>query len=442
MNNMGYTKFKDIDCVYYEEQRAIRLIAIDQSIHLTSYLNEHDFPFVYNRGIYKCTAYIKNVLLTHDAFSIQLIPYCIFEIMGDCAEICGFSIIGNAIDDFFNPANYFYAKHKDTADIGELIYNRENVDLWKIKFENTNISISLSYGEILSNGIGSDLMLHPKINVNFPKGTNDLKFIYRIYNVVIKFLQMVRYDLDIGWYSMELIERNGLTCGRFYEVCSPYTNKCATHSFKLNYMSYKPFIGRLLQFVSDNQNISLVHLPQSSFRISQEDYTPLTFITIFGAFEKECKAKEDLYLKINPYPVDTIRSELLKDVEKLKATTEAEKAFIKKAVYNINKIDKEVGQKIKIVNSYNVLSPALKPLIPNILYLLHINDSGFDIGALAEALSTLRGKIAHGETNYVFDDLDIQKIRFLEILTYAQMLKRALLDDSEIEDVLKIVFAL
>ena len=59
---------------------------------------------------------------------------------------------------------------------------------------------------------------------------------------------------------------------------------------------------------------------------------------------------------------------------------------------------------------------------------------------IAGKLSGLRGKIAHGNFCGAFSDVDAQKIHFLEILVYAQTLKRAKIEDEHIERILGAVF--
>ncbi len=443
MKSMGYAKFKGIDCVFYEENDAIRLISTNQSTNLVKYINERDLVFTYNRGVHKCTALIKKVDMTCDHNSIRLVPKYIYETIGDLKAIHGFNMVGDSLDDFFNPANYYLLKHRNGEEIGNLVYEKENVDVWKIKFEDIDVSISLFYGEILNKGRHSDMMLHPKLNVNFSKDTNDFNFIYRAYRVVVKFLQLVRYDLDIGWYSMSLIDDRGYECGKFYEIDTPYTKSYMGHQMKLNYITYKPFIGRLLQFAADNQKISLSHLPHSTLRVNIEEYDPTTFVSIFGAFEDECREKKDLYVKANIDAVRNIRKNLINDVKKfLKvAQTDGEKTYIAKVISRIGTTDTSVGLKNKIVNSYNVLLPAIESSVPNIFYLYNDESKkNFSIDKIAESLSDLRGEIAHGDFNGKFTDLQTQQIYFLEILVYAQMLKRAELNDSEIELILGIIF--
>lgn len=439
---MGYTKFKNIECVFYEENDAIRLIPVHQNEKIVKYINERDLVLTYNRNIHKCTASIKRVDMCCDD-SIRLMPKYIFETIGEFESIHGFSIVGDAIDDFFNPANYFSMKKFSGEAIGNVVYGRETVDCWKIQFEDNYLTISLSYGDILNSGRRSDLMLHPKLNVNFRNNTSDLEFIYRTYQVVVKFIQLVRYDLDIGWYSMTLVDERGFECGKFYELDNPHTQRCAGHQMELNYITYKPFIERLFQFIANNQTLSLSHLPQATIRVNLDDYEPMTYVSIFGAFEDECRENKELYIKSDIADVKNIRMRLLTEVNKLfkSAQTKDEKNYIEKVISRIGTTDTSVGLKRKIVNAYNALLPAIQSSMPNIFYLYSDEKkNSFSIEKIADSLSELRGAVAHGEFNRKFTDEETHMIYFLEILAYSQLLKRAKLQDAEIELILGIVF--
>lgn len=442
MKSMGYTKFKNIDCVFYEESDAIRLIPVNHNEKIVKFINERDLVLTYNRNINKCTAFIKRADMCFDD-SIRLVPKYIFETIGEIKSIHGFSIVGDAIDDFFNPTNYFSRKKINGETIGNVIYEREIVDCWKIKLEENFLTISLSYGEILKSGRRSDLMLHPKLNINFQNNTSDLEFIYRAYKVVVMFIQLVRYDLDIGWYSMTLVDERGFECGKFYELDNPHMRSCVGHQMELNYITYKPFIGRLFQFVANNQTLSLNHLPQATLRANLDDYEPMICVSIFGAFEDECRENKEAYIKSNIVDVKNIRMRLMTEVNKIlkSAQTKDEKHYIGKVISRIGTTDTSVGLKRKIVNAYHTLFPAIQSSVPNIFY-LYSNEKkdSFSIEKIADNLSELRGTIAHGEFNRKFTAEEIHMVYFLEVLVYSQLLKRARLQDAEIELILGIVF--
>lgn len=85
--------------------------------------------------------------------------------------------------------------------------------------------------------------------------------------------------------------------------------------------------------------------------------------------------------------------------------------------------------------------PALESSVPNIFYLYTAESKkNFSIEKITDSLSDLRGDIAHGDYNEKFNEGQTQQIFYLEIVVYAQMLKRAGLTDSEIEVILGIIF--
>lgn len=69
----------------------------------------------------------------------------------------------------------------------------EFADRWEIIVDEVRISISLLYGGILRRGIASDLILHPMLHVDFP-GTEEPNFYFKVYSILIRFLQFVQYN--------------------------------------------------------------------------------------------------------------------------------------------------------------------------------------------------------------------------------------------------------
>ena len=104
----------------------------------------------------------------------------------------------------------------------------------------------------------------------------------------------------------------------------------------------------------------------------------------------------------------------------------------------------EFGQRKKLKIAYGILKESLESSIENIFYLPAFKCKGNlttkQLGDVVEFLVAQRGAIAHGSFVGIFSDLDAQKIHFLEILTYAQMLKRIELENKDIERVIGVVF--
>ena len=52
----------------------------------------------------------------------------------------------------------------------------------------------------------------------------------------------------------------------------------------------------------------------------------------------------------------------------------------------------------------------------------------------------LRGKVLHNDTGYIFNDIESESIRFVEVLQYVMLLKRAGYTDQEIEILLGLLY--
>ncbi|WP_027630693.1 hypothetical protein [Ruminiclostridium cellobioparum] len=91
-----------------------------------------------------------------------------------------------------------------------------------------------------------------------------------------------------------------------------------------------------------------------------------------------------------------------------------------------------------------MLNNALNNSIDNLLWRLKRKNPKSDITKLvsiaASLLTNLRGKIAHGESSAVQSDEDVECIRFLDVLAYAQTLKRAKITDVDIELIIGAVY--
>lgn len=442
MNEMGYAQFHGINCVFRENKSSITLIPTNPKDNIVKYFTERNFIFEYKGTIHKRIAFIEKIQSQID-HSINLIPKYVFEFIKDFS-ICGFEIYGGAIDDFFNPVNYFFPKVYKSEQVGDVLYNKETADSWNVRFEGKHLLLTLFYGNVLSNGVGSDLKLHPKLNVKFDNKTNDIGFVHRVYSVVTKFLQIIRYNLDFGRCTVELFNENGYIVGKFYDFNQHSNNFMG--EIDLDYRYLKSYLGKLLQFSADNLSLSLKHLPCSTMRFNEDDYSPEILVSLFGAFENEYKLLKDIYGKADVSQIQKIKSELVLKIDELHSNklTKEEKNFVNMARSRINDIGVEFGQAHKLQKVYETLLPAFQSSIDSIFYLFD-KTAQKDIlkgklNRIASDLANLRAKGAHGETSEKYSATQAQEIRFLEILTYAQLLKRAGFDDIAIEFIIGVIF--
>lgn len=195
MGGEGYAIFHGIECIYVIGTDEIRLIPKnpDDIRKLNCHFDDRNFYFHYSDSVDKNqVAYIKKVKM-NIGHSLSLIPLYSVKLFKK-APVSSIEMTGPAIDEFFSPAGYFYNKHisgnKTNVDLTREI---EFADRWEIIVDEVRISISLLYGGILRRGIASDLILHPMLHVDFP-GTEEPNFYFKVYSILIRFLQFVQYN--------------------------------------------------------------------------------------------------------------------------------------------------------------------------------------------------------------------------------------------------------
>ncbi len=448
MFDMGYINFYGIDCVYAENKGIFCILPKNKAEQkrLFDCFEMPQLVLEYSSLIYKnCCAFIKEGRRHIDQGIELKAEYIIAK--ANNFPIQTLEITGNDIDVFFSPARYFYEQfHKNRADIGNVVYEGKLADNWNIVFEGKEIEISLFYDAILSKGIASDLKLHPKLKVSFP-ATTDGQFLYRIYSFIIKFLQIIQYRQTHCDYTVTLHggtkEQDNINVGKLIDIYSSQKTDEKEYG-EINYNNYKPYIGKLLQFAANNPNISLKHLPHDRMRFSAKDYTAMDFLSIYFAFESECHANKSIYEKVDDAPISRIKEEVLKGIKKCICFNKHESDFLKNVEDRISQTGTQLGQKRRIVNAYNVLSSAFTHSIKNIFYKYKLENDNMlsekEIRQFAEKLTNWRGAIAHGGFCGEFTEADVQIIKFLEILTYCQILKRAEIEDEDIEKIIGAVW--
>ena len=179
MNDIAHIIFHGVECILIEEKDVISLIPknLDDIKRIRPCFRKQDFLLKYKGTIgYNSVAFIErmNFEMNH---SIKLFPQ---YILNRCHSnsFTAFELTGEAVDDFFSPSRYFYdQRKKENKNIVDVIYDSEIVESWGIIFKGKPVSITLSFGDILRWGIASDLMLHPKLTINFEQ-TSDIKYIY------------------------------------------------------------------------------------------------------------------------------------------------------------------------------------------------------------------------------------------------------------------------
>lgn len=433
----SYAEFDGIDCTLLVEDNYLTLIpkATTPYTKMLSYAAKKNFLFSFTaHGRRKFTAYIEEVEVFDNAFRLH--PIFITQIIVN-RPIHSIEITGTAIDDFFSPVFYFFSKQQKRP-ASDMLYSTEVADQWDIQFENTLLKVSLSYGSILSRGTASDLMLHPRLKVQFPS-TEDLLFVYRVYQFITRFLCFVRYMPYYGETQVDLIgsdDDHDCLLGYLVDKKAVKTHPRATSSAE--YSKMKPYIARLLQFTASNPDLPTAVYPESGLRIQPKDYPEVTFHAIYAAFENECKKQPKLYECADDSKIRGIRQQIVELIKTISAgEADAEKQFLNDAINRIQQLGTQFGQTRRIINAYSRLQSSLAYSLHNLLWRIHPSEtealSESEIKDIAKRLTDLRGRVSHGSHIEMLSEEETQMVRFLEALTYIQMLTRAGLSHEEAE---------
>lgn len=449
MKDTGHISFFKTDCIFVEEENCISIIPKkkDDIKRIRLHLDDQDFVLSYTGTIgHDSIAFIERMQFAID-HTIKLYPYYIIN-RCHVNSFVGFEVTGEVVDEFFSPSRYFYDRSKSgDNDSVDFIYHREVADEWSIIFEGNPVSVTLSFGDILRWGVASNLKLHPKLTVKFER-TENIQYIYRVYALIVRFLQIVRYDTKCGKLQIDLLGEEQEKM--FYNGCLRDFSLEQTVIYKGNheveYGCYKPYIQRFLQFAADNPKYTFYHYPVDGIRYRGVHYSVVDYMNIFSAFEAECHAKEELYENVDASKVQIIKDNVVAQLEEYpkNGLTQEELEFLENARRRILQLGTQFGQTMKIVNAYQVLHEALDKSIENIFYLPAFRLKGplqmKELKKIAGFLAGQRGKVAHGGFSGSFSDVDAQKIHFLEIITYAQLLKRVGLEEVDIERIVGAVF--
>lgn len=287
-------------------------------------------------------------------------------------------------------------------------------------------------------------MLHPQLFLSF-QPTNDYQFLFRVYTVIIRFMQLLQYNSNCGNCKVHL-------CGNNPENNYGYLFDWAfigeTRSFynEVQYRYLKAYIGNILQFSADNTNISLDFLPNADYRWNRTDYTPQILTSLFAAFESEYKANKNVYETEPVEDYSNLKKEIVQKIQECATSSksDSEKEFLSRTRNTILNLGNQAGQTKKVKNVLHVLHNALHSSAELLFIRGKIGTkNGFseeEINRISKELVGLRALVSHEYSLSAFDDLQAEYIHFLEILVHAQMLKRAGISDAGIESIIGIVF--
>ena len=358
----------------------------------------------------------------------------------DGLNIGGMDIFGEAIDDLLclDTSTLPIEKKSNYAEAGSKI-----VETWSVTYRERQLQVLLLFDNTLSFRGRNNLEFHPIIRVVVP-GQEDFKVLSKVYESILNFIRIIRYRLPCGNVETKLID-NSESHNRIGFMLTGKENFAFEKRYAIGGLSFwKPYIQRLLQFVFVDEDLTLNHFPIDHFHFSPHDFDPITVSRLFTAFENECHMNRSEYEDVDSSTIEKIKARIIEKIkdEKINTQTVEEKKFVDDSIDRIYQLGTSIGQKAKILRAFESVYPVLQKYLP---YLL--NRACDKTGTIKEwakkllgSIPSLRATILHDGNNSLISQDQALALVTLELIVYIQMLRRANIDDTEIEALIGFVF--
>ena len=358
------------------------------------------------------------------------------------STIGGMDFFGEAIDDLFFIDNITLPVENkfNHTETGSNI-----IGTWNVIYRKRQLQIFLLFDNTLSFRGRNTLEFHPIIRVLVP-GKEDFEILSGVYESILNFIRLIRYRIPCGNVETKLID-NSENHNRIGFMLTGKENLTFKKRYALGCLSFwSPYIQNLLQFVFADEELNLSHFPVDDFHFSPHDFDPVTVSRLFTAFENECHKNKSTYEEVDSTTIEEVKARIIEEIknEKKDTQTEEENKFVDDCIDRIYQLGTSIGQKAKILRAFESVYPVLQKYLP---YLLNrVCDTEEAIKKLAKKLlssvPSLRATILHDGNNSLISQDQANALVTLELIVYIQMLRRANIEDKDIEVLIGFVFEL
>ena len=374
-------------------------------------------------------------MLQHGAYLLK--AEYVFSRWDGNGNISGLEIYGESIDDLMA----FINTENDLFDGDHHLHSRKETvfSSWDMTFRGKRVSVQMLLANVQNYKGRSTYDFHPVFRVCVQEDDN-IDTLYTIYRSLMNAVRIMRFRFPTGEISVKLWDLKD-TPRKIGVMIDGAPDKV---SFSRRYsiaplQFWEPYMKRLLQFCMNDDNLQLEWFPYETQRFCPEDYDPHCFSHLFTAFEHECHREPEIYESVSTDSIDDIKSVILADLENIKGQTknEEELRFVEKTITTVAKLDTQIGQKKKLLRAYGYVCEGISDLLP-IIY--SSEGKSYKGEEMRSRIPALRGRIVHEGGNYHFSDLDAGAAKILELIVYAQMLRRAGMKIDEIKKIIEFVF--
>ena len=429
IKDTGYLDYFGVRCVYIQEDMNYILVPTDERNNIMRHNKEKNYVIPFSATAAPNSAVSVKRQMLSDINNIHLELNYILK-SNTAEKFNGFIMVGNEIDQFFSPLEFYFRKHlKHETPQLDLLFGEERIKQYGFICDDKKVNVELVYGNLLREGTRSDLVLHPQLIVTFEE-TRDTDFIFHVSKTLVTMLQFVHRKQNYNIKNLELFRYtdSGISfCGYMFSSLYRADLKPAA-KIDASFLYYGENLGALLTLIASEPEFSVKHLSQE--RSNDFTYSTERLGDVSSAFEYEYK-KNSLYSQNSEIDAPRTRNAIVDFLNNMEEEEPGSKKFIEMAISRISDLGKQPGLRQKIVNAYNANSRALDSSIQNLLFY----NSG-SIEKAASIFSNLRGKVLHNGTNYEFNDVESECIRFVNVLQFVMVLKRAQYSDHAIEKII------
>lgn len=249
---IGYLNLEQIECTYNLDGNKLFIIPNnpEKFVNIRKIIDKENMIIESNPG-----ALGKNVFFVKNG-SLASLEYISFEVIYYFSLLNGYKINGlvftsEALDKFVKPASlYYYYRYTLKQEITEedLLYKRDVIQKFSFKIDNKIINATIFTGQILEKGIASDLKLHAKLQISFEE-TEKYEFLYYVYCLIKKFLQLTLYCKNIKIDNIDLLAHTGhyhqSYIGRFYPDLSSCEGAIPSQSWGTEFLLISKYLYKL-----------------------------------------------------------------------------------------------------------------------------------------------------------------------------------------------------
>ncbi|QVK17346.1 hypothetical protein KHQ81_10840 [Mycoplasmatota bacterium] len=345
------------------------------------------------------------------------------------------SFESNYLTDYISPIDYFWFNKRKGIQNQDLLYKSIDILDFNFYLEDIRIKSSISVGNILKDGIRSDLKLNTILNFQLNKISN-LDISFQIFDIVLKFLQMMSYRKNVSFNKIIL---KGIDDNEKNKIGYLYANiesndVISSSSYNASFLLTNNHISDIFQTLVDDKCFYVKHLPNKYDDLFDIDV--IRYFLIFSAFESEYNKIYDNTKNHKDSSLKGIKKILLNKINEINCDyfNENEKKCLLDAKSVIGNIGKRVKTIEKIINSLQ----KYKKCIEGTLEYKYLDYD--DLFSYAKKVCDIRNDIVHENYDTQFDQFQIFDIKILEYLTYAMFLSRCKFNDNEINHIIKKVF--